>query len=212
MEAGDRWYVVRVHRMSNGYRVLLRSEVTHLKRVEEELRRLATIDDLTELYNRRAFFERGRRLLERCRQSGQPAALVLFDLDHFKAINDTYGHEAGDRVLTAVAERCRRVLRPGDLLARLGGEEFAVLLPDTGRIAAVRIAERLRRVIAETGIPVRDRELRVTASLGVAVPENAPGGLDPLLAAADRALYRAKGKGRDRVVVAEPGGAIPTRS
>ncbi len=210
IRAGDRWYVMRCSRMLNGCRVLLRSDVTHLKRVEEELRRLATVDELTELYNRRFFFAQGRRLLERCRQNAQPAGLLLFDLDHFKAINDSFGHEAGDAVLRAVALCCRRTLRPGDLLARLGGEEFAVLLPETDRRQAKRVAERLRRAMARLEVPCDRTVIRVTVSIGLATPEDTPGGLDALLAAADRALYRAKRAGRDRVVAFTP--KTPQRS
>ncbi len=210
IRAGERWYVMRCSRMLNGCRVLLRSDVTHLKRVEEELRRLATIDELTELYNRRFFFAQGRRLLERCRQNAQPAALLLFDLDHFKTINDSFGHEAGDAVLRAVALCCRRTLRPGDLLARLGGEEFAVLLPETDRRQAKRVAERLRRALSALEVPCDRTVIRLTVSIGLATPEDTPGGLDALLAAADRALYRAKRAGRDRVVAFAP--RTPERS
>lgn len=199
LELGGRWYVVRQYAMADGHRVLLRSDVTHLKRIEEELRRLATVDELTGLFNRRHFFAAGRRVLERARRDGRPAALLLFDLDHFKRINDHFGHEAGDRVLRAVASRCRRLLRPGDLLARLGGEEFAALLPDTDAVAASRVAERLRRGIARLEVEVGEDVVRPTASIGLALAGGVDGGLEALLAAADRALYRAKAKGRDRV-------------
>ena len=204
IRAAERWYVMRCSRMLNGCRVLLRSDVTHLKRVEEELRRLATIDELTELYNRRFFFAQGRRLLERCRQNAQPVGLLLFDLDHFKSINDSFGHEAGDAVLRAVALCCRRTLRPGDLVARLGGEEFAVLLPESDRSQATRVAERLRRALAALEVPCDRTRIRITVSIGLATPEDTPGGLDSLLAAADRALYAAKRGGRDRVVASTP--------
>ncbi len=204
IRAAERWYVMRCSRMLNGCRVLLRSDVTHLKRVEEELRRLATIDELTELYNRRFFFAQGRRLLERCRQNAQPVGLLLFDLDHFKSINDSFGHEAGDAVLRAVALCCRRTLRPGDLVARLGGEEFAVLLPESDRSQATRVAERLRRALAALEVPCDHARIRITVSIGLATPEDTPGGLDSLLAAADRALYAAKRAGRDRVVAFAP--------
>ncbi len=207
MRIGSRWYVIRHHAMADGHRVVLVSDITHLKRTQEELRRLATVDDLTGLYNRRHFFATGARLLERLRCDGRPVALLLFDLDHFKRINDTFGHEAGDRVLAAVAQRCREVLRPGDLLARLGGEEFAVLLPETPRLPALRVAERLRRAVAGLRVEVAPgRTITPTISVGFATAEEVPGGLERLLAAADRALYRAKAEGRDRVAVAADDG------
>jgi diguanylate cyclase (GGDEF)-like protein/PAS domain S-box-containing protein len=204
LEAGGRHYVAREHRVPGGWTVVLRSEVTHLKQIERELRRLATVDELTELANRRQFFDRGRRMLERARRSGRPVALLLFDLDHFKQINDTFGHAAGDLVLRRVAAACREVLRSGDLVARLGGEEFAVLLDGADAVEAELVAERLREAIAGLDIAVRGRRMPVTASLGVALPAPGREDLEACLAAADRALYRAKRAGRNRVCVAGP--------
>lgn len=213
LAAGDHHYVVREHRVPNGYTVLLRTEVTHLKQIERELRRLATVDELTELANRREFFDRGRRLLERARRGRHPIALLLFDLDRFKRINDDYGHAAGDLVLRTVAGLCRTTLRPNDLLARLGGEEFAALLPDSDHGEALAVAERLRRTIAGAEIHHREQHIPVSASFGVALPEHCGWDLDHLLAAADRALYRAKDAGRNRVELANPefGAAVRSR-
>jgi diguanylate cyclase (GGDEF)-like protein/PAS domain S-box-containing protein len=204
LEAGGHHYVVREHRVPGGWTVVLRSEVTHLKQIERELRRLATIDELTELANRRQFFDRGRRMLERARRSGRPVALLLFDLDHFKRINDTHGHATGDLVLRQVAAACREVLRSGDLVARLGGEEFAVLLTGADAAEAEVVAERLRAAIASLEISVRGRRIPVTASIGIALSGPGLEDLEACLAAADRALYRAKNGGRDRVCIAAP--------
>lgn len=204
LDADGRHYVVREHRVPGGYTVALRSEVTHLKQIERELRRLATVDELTELANRRQFFDRGRRMLERARRKGRPVALLLFDLDHFKRINDTYGHAAGDLVLRRVATVCRETLRSGDLVARLGGEEFAVLLAEADVIEAEAVAERLRAAIANLDIHYRGRRIPVSASIGIALPEPGREDLEACLAAADRALYRAKHGGRDRVCIARP--------
>ncbi|GBD44950.1 putative diguanylate cyclase YegE [bacterium HR40] len=216
LAVGERHYVVREHRLPDGHTVLLQTEVTHLKQIERDLRRLATIDELTELANRRQFFDRGRRLLERARRHDQRVALLLFDLDHFKQINDSHGHAAGDLVLRRVADICRSTLRSHDLVARLGGEEFAVLLIDTDREEALAVAERLRTAIATADIRYGEHRLAVTISVGIAVPEAGREDLEACLAAADRALYRAKHEGRNRVcaVVHEGsagGGSGPSR-
>jgi diguanylate cyclase (GGDEF)-like protein len=161
--------------------------------LRHELHRLATRDGLTGLHNHRAFHEHLAREAADALRSGQPLALALIDLDHFKAVNDTHGHLIGDELLRAVAGAVAAAVRAGDVAARVGGEELAVLLPATGPAEAEAIAERLRRVVAAAGGPVP-----VTASVGVA---SAPAGTPPvaLLAAADDALYEAKRLGRNRV-------------
>jgi len=160
----------------------------------------ATTDDLTGLPNRRAFFDEGRRLISRAQRQGQSVGLVMLDLDHFKAVNDTYGHASGDRVLCAIREVVQPRLREGDLLARLGGEEFAVLLPDATPDFVRMIAERIRQSIADARIFALDgRQIGITASLGVVnvrVRERTESALDR----ADQAQYRAKGLGRNCVV------------
>ncbi|GIX31055.1 MAG: hypothetical protein KatS3mg124_1527 [Porticoccaceae bacterium] len=164
------------------------------------LREEAAHDPLTGLANRRTLVETLVREVARARRSGSSLAILLIDLDHFKAVNDRFGHRVGDRVLKEVAERIRARLRGQDLLARYGGEEFVAVLPDTDLAGAETVAEAIRRALADA--PLQVRGLRVTASLGVAAaPGEAP---DPagerLLAAADRALYAAKRAGRNRVV------------
>lgn len=159
-----------------------------------ELERLATHDGLTALLNRATFDQRLSEALvdRRC----QPVSVALVDLDHFKSVNDTYGHQVGDDVLRRSADAMRSILRPGDLAARYGGEELVLVLPGCGAADAARIAERLRSAIATAGTdPV------VTASIGVATAE-AGATASGVLAAADQALYRAKRSGRDRVVSA----------
>jgi diguanylate cyclase (GGDEF)-like protein/PAS domain S-box-containing protein len=161
-------------------------------RSRERLVALATTDPLTGLANHRAFRERLLAECARVERTGGPLALVMIDLDRFKRINDTHGHQAGDEVLRGVARRLASCARRGDVPARVGGEELAWLLPDTGLDAAVEAAERLR--LAIRGVPFRAVG-RVTASLGVAVL--GPDGPDDLVRRADLALYRAKEGGRD---------------
>lgn len=172
------------------------------------IRELAIRDGLTGLLNRREFLERLREELLRSRRYAHPCALLLLDIDRFKAINDTWGHPAGDEVLRAVAARIRDSVRPTDKVARYGGEEFAVLLPETALEAAVMLAERLRAAIAACAVAVAPgHTLTPTASIGVAAfPEDA-GTDEALIELADRALYAAKQGGRDRVAAAS---SLPT--
>jgi diguanylate cyclase (GGDEF)-like protein len=176
------------------------------------LAEVAISDPLTGLHNRRAFQARLAEEVERANRTGVPFALLLLDLDCFKALNDTLGHPAGDAVLRAVAEVLRRELRAVDLPARVGGEEFAVLLPQTAGQGALDAAERLRAAIAAQPIAHQDAALAVTTSVGVAwYPEQAAGDQD-LVQAADRALYAAKRAGRDRVRSAVDVQASPERA
>ncbi|MEX0696908.1 MAG: GGDEF domain-containing protein [Dongiaceae bacterium] len=168
------------------------------ERDKANLIRAARTDTLTGAVSRGAFFERGQRLLLRCRDSKTPLSLIVFDLDHFKTINDTYGHHTGDHVLTAFADVVRSVLRPNDLFGRHGGEEFAVVLPGAGVEAAYVIAERIRRAFADRTTAVGGNSIGATVSAGVAVAAaGAP--FQAALDAADRAMYWAKNLGRNRV-------------
>ena len=170
------------------------------ERAESEQRRAAETDSLTGIANRRAFFNRGEPLLEQSVASRQFAALLLFDIDRFKDVNDTAGHHAGDRVLRTFSDLVAMALRPGDLFGRLGGEEFACLLPQASMAEALRLAERLRGDFASIRLP--DLEACPTVSVGVAMASDADWNLSALLATADRALYRAKSEGRNRVAPA----------
>ncbi|WP_448206900.1 diguanylate cyclase [Azospirillum sp. sgz302134] len=179
-------------------------DISERKRVEAELRRMATTDPLTALWNRRRFLELAEGELSRLRRYGRPVSVLMLDIDHFKAINDTYGHAAGDEALCRLAELCRNTLRETDHLGRLGGEEFAVVLPETGLAEAVDVAERLRQRLGEMDVRVGDGTIRMTVSIGVAACLEEDGTIDRALGRADHALYEAKDGGRNRVVAAAP--------
>lgn len=169
--------------------------------LERDLHRDARTDSLTGLDNRRAMQERGRAELKRAQRTGSPVSVILCDLDHFKSINDNYGHEAGDAALTRVALVLRRALRESDVVGRWGGEEFMAILPGTDAAGAAEVAERMRLAIAVTTFDgIADN---TTISLGVASSEQLPDpGLewDLLIKEADQRLYQAKHEGRNRVV------------
>jgi diguanylate cyclase (GGDEF)-like protein/PAS domain S-box-containing protein len=176
-------------------------DITERVLLFERVKELASLDGLTGIFNRRHFFELSEAELDRARRHDSPVSLILFDLDHFKEINDTYGHQCGDEVLRAVAEAGNDRLRSFDLFGRYGGEEFAVLLPEVDPEGALAIAERLRRGIAAVENDLGG--IGVTASFGVAsMLSTGSLAFDDLLRLADEALYRAKQRGRDRVELA----------
>jgi diguanylate cyclase (GGDEF)-like protein len=176
----------------------LLSNIQYAKREKER----AMKDPLTALYNRRAFFEALAQSIARRERQLDNLCLLMLDLDHFKKLNDTHGHPAGDLALKKTAEVLRRELRKGDVPARYGGEEFVIMLPGATETVAKRVAERLRSSLAETAMEFGGSTLHVTASLGLAVwPDNGRQA-EELLAAADRALYAAKAAGRNRVICA----------
>ena len=168
-------------------------------RIAARYRRASLTDPLTGVANRRGFFEAGKRLLKRARFARQPTALIMFDLDRFKSINDRYGHHTGDEVLTAFCRLATSQLRPNDLFGRIGGEEFASLLPDTGHHDAVWLAERVRSAVETSSHAFGQDAFELTVSVGVAISDKERSDLNALLDAADRALYRAKALGRNRV-------------
>ena len=164
-----------------------------------ELEALSTHDGLTGLYNHREFHRRLTQEVARFRRYGRPFSLVMLDLDHFKAVNDRYGHQAGDEVLRAIAVLLRAHVRPTEQVARYGGEEFMVLLPETGDRGALVAAERIRGAVAAHPVAIGGRDISVTVSIGVAsFPENGESA-ETLIAAADQAMYAAKHAGRNRV-------------
>ncbi|SMH62450.1 GGDEF domain-containing protein [Azospirillum agricola] len=166
--------------------------------------RLAETDPLTGAANRRSFLERAGAAAADAGRRQRSLSVMLLDIDHFKRVNDTRGHAGGDAALKRLVECCGATLRPGDLLGRFGGEEFAVLLPETNPYVAVGIADRLRAAVEAMVIPHDGEDFRITVSIGVAAvgadgPDN---GLDMALRRADDALYRAKDGGRNRVEMA----------
>lgn len=165
---------------------------------ELELRQRATVDSLTGVLGRRSFKEEGARAISLAKRHDHPLACVCFDVDHFKKINDTFGHAGGDKALIAVTKACMALLRQSDLIGRLGGEEFAILLPYADREGALEVAEKLRSAISHIRIDVDGSPIAVTASFGVAVLDGAIGDIDTLLDNADSAVYAAKNAGRDR--------------
>jgi len=178
----------------------VQARTAELESANVRLKELATTDGLTKLSNRRYFEECALRDLSEARRSGRPVALVLADVDRFKTYNDRFGHAFGDEVLRHVAVVLSREARAMDLVARVGGEEFAVLMPDTGAEAAATAAERLREAIGREAVGPEGE--RVTASFGVANTVDSGSELDALLRAADDALYASKRGGRNRVSIA----------
>ena len=177
------------------------ADVTECYRMEAQLLRLANIDNLTGLSNRRIIPEAGQRELEQYQRYHRPLSLFILDIDHFKQVNDTYGHAAGDQVLIKLAEVSKNVLRATDVCGRLGGEEFIALLPETPADQAYSVAERLRRTLAETPVATPVGEIRVTVSIGIATAIAEDKAIDDLIRAADEAMYEAKAAGRNKVVV-----------
>ena len=176
------------------------ADVTERYRMEAELLRLANIDNLTGLSNRRIILEAGQRELEQYQRYHHPLSLFILDIDHFKQVNDTYGHAAGDQVLIKLAEVSRRLLRATDICGRLGGEEFVGLLPETPADQAYTVAERLRETLAETPVATPAGEIRFTVSIGIATATPGDRSIDDLIRVADEAMYEAKAAGRNKVV------------
>jgi diguanylate cyclase (GGDEF)-like protein/PAS domain S-box-containing protein len=181
-----------------------RQDITSSMLMQQGLHALAHTDELTGIDNRRRFLQRADDELGRSRRYGLPAALLMIDLDHFKAINDSLGHAAGDAVLRSFASTGRMVLRQSDIFGRIGGEEFAALLPHATLEGACAIGERLLELVRGSPVVCTAATVPYTVSVGVSVAT--PGGqtMQELMAAADRALYQAKRQGRDRLVVAAP--------
>ncbi len=180
----------------NRYLMVVR-DVTERRHSTRELRRALTADHLTGVLNRRSFLERAEREIMHQSQQGPACCMAMVDVDHFKSVNDSFGHAAGDVVLSAIANVLQSGVRDGDLVGRLGGEEFAVLMPATSPDAAMAMAERLRASVAALRLTHDGRVLQVTVSLGVSVDGRSD--LKKLMVDADVALYEAKQNGRDRV-------------
>lgn len=171
-------------------------------RLFKETQTQAITDALTGVFNRRGLFQQGEFELRRARRINRPFCAMIFDIDHFKRINDHYGHKVGDEVLQKLAERCQNTSRTVDLISRYGGEEFVILLPETNLESAARVAERLRQSIMNEPFKTNAGALRLTVSLGIAEAKETDS-LHTLIERADVALYKAKNAGRNRVVFDE---------
>jgi diguanylate cyclase (GGDEF)-like protein len=175
-----------------------------LQQARDTLYRSSVIDELTGAYNRRYAIGALAQLVERHHRDGVELSVLLIDIDHFKQINDTYGHAFGDQALVSFCRACGAQLRADDLFARYGGEEFVVLLPETSQAAAVGVAERLRHATESmTLLSPQQQRVRVTVSIGVAICAPPTLSTDHVLVAADRALYAAKRGGRNQLIVAD---------
>ena len=175
-------------------------DITEKKHMELELHRLATTDVLTQSSNRRHFFECANQAFDSACAQSAPLAFLLLDIDDFKDVNDSYGHLEGDQVLRRIAESGRGVLRRGDLFGRIGGEEFAAVLPGCAPHMALQVAERLGKEIQALSFSYEGREFTVTVSQGLANLREDDSTLDSLFARADAAMYEAKRQGKNRVI------------
>lgn len=180
--------------------VVSHADITERKSLETKLAHMAATDWLTGLLNRRAFVEQTEAAIAGLCDGHKTASLLMFDVDGFKSINDTYGHQAGDQALKAVATASTSVLRANDVLARIGGEEFACFMPDTDAVAAASAAERLRQAAAALNVIVPPSSFRMTVSVGIScMAPRGPKTLDDMLVRADRAMYLAKSQGKNCV-------------
>ena len=175
-------------------------DITDKKQIETELQRLATTDVLTQSSNRRHFFECAHREFEQARYQGTPLAFLLLDIDDFKVINDTYGHQEGDNVLQRIAESGRATLRRGDVFGRVGGEEFAAVFPGCAPDMAMQVAERLQREIQRLSFSHGDQTFGITVSQGLTSLTAEDESVDSLFARADAAMYKAKHQGKNRII------------
>jgi len=188
--------------LPDGGRMLTYSDVTDIVRNAEELERLATTDGMTGIYNRRHFLTLADREWSRSRRYERPLSLLIFDIDYFKAINDRFGHDVGDQVIVHMTTLVKERKRDADVLARIGGEEFALLLPETSLGQANDAADRLRLDIERNPAGAPSRSVAATVSIGVAAATSETRDFADLMRAADHALYEAKHAGRNRVAAA----------
>ena len=194
---GDRWIRIEERRTSEGGIVGFRMDITQLKRQQKELSRMAWTDSLTGILNRRRFVDMVNSEISRGERTNTPAALLLIDIDHFKKINDMFGHAAGDHVLIELVNRWKAELRDYDNFARIGGEEFAILLPQCDRKGAELAVQRLLEKTAKEAIRIKNVDVTVTISAGLIMFAHGQDTVDTALARADEALYKAKEQGRN---------------
>ena len=202
----------RCKMLADGGRMVTYGNVSDLVRNADEMAELAMKDALTGIYNRRHFAARLDSEWKRFRRYQRPLSMLLLDVDHFKSINDRYGHAVGDLVIAAVARLCGTQTRDSDVTARIGGEEFAMLLPETELADARAVAERLRAAVAEHVVASNSGPIAVTASIGAALADASMTDPAELMKRADEALYAAKGAGRNRVMMYDAGLAAPARN
>jgi diguanylate cyclase (GGDEF)-like protein len=169
---------------------------------EERLRQISITDDLTQAYNRRYFVEMAERALVTAKRYGDSFSIVMFDIDDFKRVNDTYGHASGDKVLITISELCRATIRGTDVFARYGGEEFAFLVPRCSPEDLMKFAERIRIKLSEARVMYGSASIPFTVSIGTATYNSEISDIDTLLLRADTALYTAKRQGKNQVVMA----------
>lgn len=199
--SGEQRRVQFRHRAIGKFHVNMYIDVTRERAYADELERLANTDSLTGLLNRRSFFDRAEQVHAGIGKTpGATMALLMLDIDHFKSVNDHFGHSAGDLVLAEFARRCAASLEAGNCLARLGGEEFALIVEGVDLAAARELGERIRRSICAEAFRFDEARIDVTASIGVALSATEGESFGSLVSRADKALYRAKGEGRNRVV------------
>jgi len=170
-----------------------------LQILNEKLENIARVDSLTGVLNRGSFFETAQHIFLLAQRQKSPASFVLMDLDHFKLINDTFGHFVGDKVLIHFTQTIQKLVRKSDLIGRVGGEEFALFLPDTGSEEAFQLAEKMRKAISESTIEVEGKTVTYRVSIGIEIAQAEDQVIDALFKRADIKLYGAKDKGRDRV-------------
>ena len=196
------WSYAELERSNENLERQVRERTSELEQLRANAESQARTDPLTGLANRRAFQELAERALQHIGRSGKPLSLIMLDIDHFKRVNDTWGHSVGDQVLKAIATVLTEHVRSSDVAARIGGEEFVILLMDTEQGGAHIFAERLRLAIMDVEVKVSGDRVRVTASFGVAEAASQETKLDEVLGCADKALYHAKHNGRNRVSLA----------
>ncbi len=182
---------------------LIINDISENKRNEEELIKLAATDPLTGIFNRREFRVVAEKEIMRSRRYGRPLSILMMDIDHFKIINDSFGHAAGDKALQHLTKLCLTSLRTMDVIARWGGEEFVVMLPETGYKGAMIIAERLRKIIETVEFTHNNNKIDITVSIGVSSFKQGDDSVDILLSRSDEAMYKAKQAGRNRVASIE---------
>ena len=201
-----RWMKVSRIRTNDNYLIIYSTEITQLKETEfalvaavEDIKKLANTDELTNSSNRRHFLEQSSNEFERSKRYGHSLTLLALDIDHFKSVNDTYGHHAGDEVLKEFTKACKSQLRKSDIFGRVGGEEFSILLPDSDDYGAKVTAKRILKSIASLKVNYQDKIINLTVSIGIAEMSTQSQDLAELMKLADEALYRAKHNGRNRL-------------